>query len=427
MKHWHKLSEDEISVLQTVFWSKGCSRLCLAEKLHYSKSKTNTLVSSLLAQDVLIETGLQHSSGGRRPEKLEFNSQLGVILAVDIGATSIDVALMTPNMSILKAHTESADVGHGPCAILTRVKVIMRDLLNQCEYDHQQVIAIGIGVPGPVDFEKAQLVNPPLMPEWDAFSIRDYLRDEYQSPIFVDNDVNLMALGTLWHLEAKLQNFLVIKVGTGIGCGVICHGQVYRGTTGSAGDVGHICVDQQGPRCRCGNLGCVEAMAAAPAIVSMAMEAVHNKESFFLEQCLINKGQITIQDVRQAGLSGDAAANKIIAHSGNLIGQMLAAAINFFNPAQVFIGGGVTHIGPLFLASVRQSVYQRSLALSTRHLEITDAPEADRLGLIGAGVLAIQETLSRYRVLNANVIQPFAQAKMSIPNQKPVHYRHVSN
>ena len=134
-------------------------------------------------------------------------------------------------------------------------------------------MAIGIGVPGPVNFDRGQLVNPPLMPDWDSFSIRDYLREDYAAPVFVDNDVNLMALGELWRLQRSLQNFLVIKVGTGIGCGIVCHGEVYRGANGSAGDVGHICVDQDGPRCHCGNLGCVEVMAAGPAIARMAIEA----------------------------------------------------------------------------------------------------------------------------------------------------------
>ena len=141
-------------------------------------------------------------------------------------------------------------------------------------------------MPGPVDFESAQLVNPPLMPEWDSFSIRDYLAEAFPAPVFVDNDVNLMALGELWRMQRSLQNFLVIKVGTGIGCGIVCHGEVYRGANGSAGDVGHICVDQAGPRCHCGNLGCVEAMAAAPAIARMALEAAQAGESEGWRNCL---------------------------------------------------------------------------------------------------------------------------------------------
>ena len=203
------------------------------------------------------------------------------------------------------------------------------------------------------------------------------------------------ALGELWRLQRSLQNFLVIKVGTGIGCGIVCHGEVYRGANGSAGDVGHICVDTEGQRCHCGNLGCVEAMAAGPAISRMAAEAANSGNSAVLAAYLHANGVIAPEDVAQAGRNGDAAANGIIQRSGSLIGQMLASVVNFFNPSHVFIGGGITRIGPLFLASVRQSVYQRSLALSTRHLEIQYTPLAAQGGLVGAGVLAMQETLRR--------------------------------
>jgi predicted NBD/HSP70 family sugar kinase len=231
------------------------------------------------------------------------------------------------------------------------------------------------------------------MPAWDSFSIRDYLREDYAAPVFVDNDVNLMALGELWRLKRSLSNFLVIKIGTGIGCGIVCHGEVYRGAAGSAGDVGHICVDQEGPRCHCGNVGCVEAMAAGPAITRMAMQAAEAGESAALAERLRAQGRIDAVDVGQASRAGDAAANAIVQRAGNLIGQMLASIVNFFNPSHVFIGGGITRIGPLFLAALRQSVYQRSLALSTRHLEIQYTPLGTQAGLIGAGVLAMHETL----------------------------------
>ncbi|NML47355.1 ROK family protein [Ramlibacter sp. G-1-2-2] len=382
-----------MDVLQTVFWSAGSSRNALAGRLDCSKSRANALAAGLIEQGLLEETGLQVSSGGRRPETLHLARGLGVLVGVDLGATSLDVAVMRPDMGVLARHSEDADVRAGPGVVLARVREVMRELLARCGASGKDVIGIGMGVPGPVDFASAQLVNPPLMPEWDSFSIRDYLGEAFSAPVFVDNDVNLMALGELWRLQRSLPNFLVIKVGTGIGCGIVCHGEVYRGANGSAGDVGHICVDQAGPRCHCGNLGCVEAMAAAPAITRMAVEAAEQGESAALADCLRANGRLTAVDVGQASRGGDAAANAIIQRAGNLIGQMLASVVNFFNPSHVFIGGGVTQIGPLLLASVRQSVYHRSLALSTRHLDIQYTPLGGQAGLVGAGALAMQESL----------------------------------
>ena len=393
MDRWKGLSPDEMRVLETTVWSAGGSRHGMAIRLGYSRSKANALIAGLVEQGLLAEVGQRESSGGRRAETLQLNAGLGVLLGIDIGATSLDVAVLRPDLSVIAHHSEACDVRSGPGVLLARMRVLMRDLLAANGLQARQVIGIGIGVPGPVDFASAQLVDPPLMPSWDGFSIRDYLREEYSAPVFVDNDVNLMALGELWRLQRSLPNFLVIKVGTGIGCGIVCHGEVYRGAAGSAGDVGHICVDQAGPRCHCGNLGCVEAMAAGPAITRRAIEAAQAGHSPVLVDCLRASGTVTAYDVGQASRSGDAVANDIIQQAGSLIGQMLASVVNFFNPSHVFIGGGITRIGPLFLAAVRQSVYQRSLALSTRHLEIQYTPLGGQAGLIGAGVLAIQETL----------------------------------
>ena len=393
MAPWSRLTADEMQLLETTFWSAGGSRHGMAERLGFSKSKANSLIAGLVEQGLLAEAGLQRSSGGRRPENLQLHAGLGVVVGIDIGATSLDVAVLGPGLDVLAHHAEPADVREGPGVVLARVRVLVRELLARAGYEARQVIGIGIGVPGPVNFEIGQLVNPPLMPAWDSFSIRDYLREDYAAPVFVDNDVNLMALGELWRLRRSLTNFLVIKVGTGIGCGIVCHGEVYRGAAGSAGDVGHICVDQEGPRCHCGNLGCVEVMAAGPAITRMAMQAAEAGESEALAECLRAQGRIEAVDVGEASRAGDASANAIVQRAGSLIGQMLASIVNFFNPSHVFIGGGITRIGPLFLAAVRQSVYQRSLALSTRHLEIQYTPLGAQAGLIGAGVLAMHETL----------------------------------
>ena len=394
MTPWQATTADEMRVLDAAFWSPGSSRHALAAPLGFSASKGKALIAGLIDQGLLEEAGPQPSQGGRPAETLRLHHGLGVLLGVDIGVTSLSVAVLRPDLGILARHEEDIDVRRqGPGVVLARTAVLMRELLARSHSRADQVQGIGVGVPGPVNFEAGQLVSPPLMPDWDQFSIRDFLRDEYRAPVFVDNDVNLMALGELWRLKRTLPNFIVIKVGTGIGCGIVCHGSVYRGASGSAGDVGHIGVDHEGPRCHCGNRGCVEAMAAAPAIVRLATEAAESGESPALAAALAARGSLRAEDVGTASRAGDAAANRIIQHAGHLIGQMLAAVVNFFNPSHVLLGGGITQIGPLFLAAVRQSVYQRSLALSTRQLEVQYAPLGAQGGVVGAGALAMSETL----------------------------------
>ena len=393
MVRWDDLSPAEITVLETVFWSSGVSRSELAEQSGFSRSKANMATAALIERGMLDETGPQASSGGRRPETLLLSSDMGVLAAIDLGASSVDVALVAPDMTVLAHHAEAIEITEGPGVVLSRVKDILRDLRKRCNIRAEKVIGIGIGVPGPVEFDSGLLVAPPIMPGWEGFSIREYLRDEYAAPAFIDNDVNVMAMGELWRLHRKLPNFLVIKIGTGIGCGIVCNRMIYRGTNGSAGDVGHICVDPAGERCHCGNQGCVEIMAAGPAIARQGAEAAKAGKSPQLAQVLATNGVITPEDVGQASRGGDVAANAIIKLSGKLIGQMLATVVNFFNPSHIFIAGGISHIGPMFLASIRQSIYQRSLPLSTRHLEILYAPLGDRAGVIGCAAMAFQETM----------------------------------
>ncbi len=392
---WKGLKHGEKTLLDHVFWSRGLSRDALAAASSFSKSRANATVAELLEQGLLEQTGDPVATGGRRAETLRLSRNLGVLVAVAVGATGLEVGILSPDLAELAHHSEPADVRDGPVPVLSRIRALARQLLAQCGLQPRQVIAIGIGLPGPVDVGSGQLVNPPLMPQWEAYSIRDDLAADFQAPVFVDNDVNVMALGELWRLQRALPNFLVVKVGTGIGCGVVCHGQVYRGANGSAGDVGHICVVPDGPRCHCGNLGCVETLAAGPAIARMATEAADAGHSPRLARLIAERGPLRLQDVAEACRAGDMAATQVVQRSGAWVGQMLASVVNFFNPSHVFIGGGITRVGPLFLAAVRQSVYHRSLALSTRHLDIQYTPLGERAGLIGAGVLAMQESLRR--------------------------------
>ncbi|WP_211099563.1 ROK family protein [Azospirillum agricola] len=393
MVNWQPLSAGERALLERLFWSAGLSRGELASSAAFSKSKANLVIASLIGRGLIEEGGNLPSSGGRRPEMLHLSHRMGVLAGIDVGATSLDVALLAPDMTLLDHRSEPADVQAGPAALFVRARALLGEALERHGLTRDRVLGIGVGVPGPVAFDSGLLVNPPLLPGWEGFSIRDELGAEYGAPVFVDNDVNVMALGTHWRLRGQLQNFLVVKVGTGIGCGVICHGTVYRGADGSAGDVGHICVDPNGPLCHCGNAGCVEAMAAGPAIARMAEEAARAGESLRLREILDLNGFISPVELGNASRAGDAAAAAIVQRAGVQIGRMLAAVVNFFNPSHVFIGGGVAQIGPLLLASIRQSVYQRSLALSTRHLDIQYVPQVESAGVIGAGVLALQETI----------------------------------
>src|SRR5918998_2202337 len=345
--------------------ARPVSRARLTEALSSSRGKISAEVARLIEVGLLAEEGPAESEGGRRSSLLGIPHSAGLIAVVDIGATSIDVALTTLGSGLVAHRGESADVRFGPQPVLHRVKELFSELLEGQAADPRDVLAIGIGVPGPVERASGLLTAPPIMPGWDRFPIRDVFAGEYAAPVFVDNDVNIMALGEHWGGVAKgVDDVIFVKIGTGIGSGLIIGGRLHRGIKGCAGDLGHICVDPDGPLCSCGNAGCLEAMAAAPAIVLQAERCAREGESPPLMAVLQEKGELSMKVVREAARRGDYCALTVIRRSGKLIGQTLASAVNVLNPSMIVIGGGVFHIGKALLAEIRSAVYQRSFPLA---------------------------------------------------------------
>ena len=353
----------------------------------------------MIEAGLLAEGGLAKSEGGRRSSLLRIPRSAGLIAAVDLGATSTDVALSTLGGELLVHRGEPGDVKDGPQRVLDRVKELLSELLSEQRADAQDVLAIGVGVPGPVEQASGVLRSPPIMPGWDGFPIRAAFADKYDAPVFVDNDVNVMALGEHRDGVGKGEdNVLFVKIGTGIGGGIIADGHLQRGSQGCAGDIGHICADPDGPVCSCGNRGCLEAMAAAPAIAAKAERCAKEGLSPVLERVFEERGALTARDVGEAASLGDYHALQIIKESGRLVGQVLATLVSTLNPSLIVVGGGVANIGHSLLAEIRTAVYRRSLPLATRNLPIVFS-ELDRVaGVTGASVLAAEGVLQTTRV-----------------------------
>ena len=375
--------------------ARSVSRGQLSDALDSSRTKVSAEVSRLVELGLLAEEGLAESEGGRRSTLLGIPRSAGLISAVDLGATSIDVALTMLGSEIVAHRGEPADIRDGPKPILRRTKQLLSELLEGQMAEPKDVLAIGIGVPGPVEQAAGVLRSPPIMPGWDRFPIRSAFAGEYAAPVFVDNDVNVMALGEHWGGVGRgVDNLLFIKVGTGIGGGIITDGRLYRGTQGCAGDIGHISVDPKGPVCTCGNLGCLEAVAGAPALAAEAERRAREGLSPVLGEILKEKGKLTAIDVGKAAGIGDYEALTIVRDAGRLIGSVLATLVSVLNPSLIVIGGGVSQIGHSFLAEIRSAVYHRSLPLATRNLPVVLSELENDAGVVGASVLAAEGVLA---------------------------------
>jgi len=359
----------------------------------WSKAKASQEIRSLINKGYLVEVGEGASLGGRKPRLLRINSGLGYIAGIDIGATSLEIALADVTGSIVQRRSEATDVRLMPEAVLGRCTQLLFELLHLQNGEPDQLLGIGVGVPGPVDFSRGVLVAPPLMPDWENFRIRDFVKDSFPAAfVVVDNDVNIMALGEQRAGDAaNIDHFIFVKIGTGIGAGIISNGRIHRGRDGCAGDIGHICVDKNGPLCACGNTGCLEAMAAGPAIASKATEAARSGGSPILAQMMeVNGGTLRPEDVNAACREGDQASLDIIRASGRMVGDVLAGLVNFFNPSHVFIGGGIANFGNHLLVAIRSAVLQRSLPLATTHLTIQYSRTGSDAGVTGAIALALE-------------------------------------
>jgi predicted NBD/HSP70 family sugar kinase len=337
------------------------SRVELGERLELPRARVGAEVTRLDEVGLVETAGPSASRGGRRSTLVRLAGDLRV-LAVDVGATSVGVAVTDASCEVLAHTVEDCDVRQGPHPVLRRVAELAAKIRDEAP---GRLVAAGIGLPGPVSFAEGMAVAPPIMPGWDRFNVRDHLGGLWGCPVAVDNDVNAMALGERHAGVARsTEDLMFVKIGTGIGCGIVLGGKVYRGVAGTAGDIGHIRLDDYGPTCACGEVGCLEA--------------------YFGGAALARDGLITARDVGRAAAAGDFGAVNLIRDGGRRLGHVVASLVSFLNPGMVVIGGGVAQLGHQLLAEVRSAVYRRSLPLATGNLPIVLSELGDTAGVIGA-------------------------------------------
>jgi predicted NBD/HSP70 family sugar kinase len=356
------------------------TRAELARHTGLARSTVAQRVDALLAAGLVYDAGGSASTGGRPPTVLAFNHAAGVVLVADLGATHARIALTDLAGAPLAERAADLDIARGPDEVLDWVSERFTELLQETGHSAPEVRGIGIGVPGPVEFASGRPFNPPIMPGWDGYSIPGWFAERYSAPVLVDNDVNIMARGEHWMHWRDIEHLLLVKVGTGIGCGIVAGGQIHHGARGAAGDIGHIRATSEEIVCRCGNVGCLEAVAGGQALAErLAAEGADTENS---------------RDVVQLVRSGDATAMRMVREAGRSLGEVLAGTVNFFNPAVIVIGGDIAEAQAQLIAGVREGIFSRSLALATRDLRIVPCQLGDRAGITGAAMMAIDHVLS---------------------------------
>jgi glucokinase-like ROK family protein len=392
-----------VTVLDEVRLGRSVSRSEVVARTGLGRAIVAQRVGELIERGLIAEGDVGPSTGGRPPRQLTFRADAGHLLVADLGATSIDVAVTTLDGRILGHHDEPVHIADGPDACLARVEALFERLLQTTPGVPGKLWGIGIGVPGPVEFQSGRPISPAIMPGWDGYPVRDRFAARYSAPVWVDNDVNVLALGE-WRAGVAIghDNVVVVKIGTGIGAGIISDGRLHRGAQGSAGDVGHIqVVDDPAVVCRCGNTGCLEALAGGEALGRAGEAAAREGRSAGLTAALELRGSVTAEDVARVASFGDPVAVAMLQSAGRRIGSMLASVVNFFNPSLIVIGGGVANSPDQLLGAIRETIYRRSLPLASRDLLIQRSSLGGLAGVIGASAMVIdllfaRETIGRW-------------------------------
>src|SRR6201991_982057 len=341
------------SLLRLIRNGEAVTRADLVRRTGLARSTVAQRLDALLAHQLVYEAGGSASTGGRPPTVLAFNQGAGVVLVADLGATHSRLVV--------------SDLAGAPLAEISRASADVR--------------GIGVGVPGPVAFSRGEPVAPPIMPGWDGFSIPDWFSTHYDAPVLVDNDVNIMALGEHWTHWRDIEHLLYVKIGTGIGCGIVAGRRIHRGAQGAAGDIGHVRLSgHDDVICRCGNIGCLEAVAGGRALASNLTALGLAAESS--------------RDVVGLVRAGEPQAIQAVRDAGRYLGEVLAECINFFNPGAIVIGGDISEAHQPLLAGVREVIFQRSLPLATGDLRIVPSRLGDRAGAIGAAIMVIEHVLA---------------------------------
>jgi predicted NBD/HSP70 family sugar kinase len=360
-----------------------------------SRSTVAARIDVLMRLGLIAPYGDGVSTGGRPPSLLALNPASRVVAGVDIGASHTSVALADLAGVVLAERRADLDVAAGPTEVLGWAESAIADLLaEQKRPDPKRPVAklaaIGLGLPGPVEHSTGRAINPPIMPGWDRYDVPGHVQQAFAVPVLVDNDVNIMALGEQHAHLPDVQDLVFIKVATGIGAGLISGGELQRGAQGAAGDLGHVRVARGADvLCRCGNQGCLEAIAAGPALARILRESGVPAENG--------------QDVVDLARGGDAAAVQVVRQAGRDIGEVVATLVNVMNPSAVVIGGAISDAGESLIAGIREVVYNRSLPLATEHLTITTSRAGGRAGVIGAAALAIGHVLSPASIDSASL------------------------
>lgn len=383
-------------ILRHLCFNGSMSRMEISQQTQLSPGTVTNVTSELLQSGVLIEKGLEESSGGRPRTIVDINPQYGYFIGVDLGETQVALELFDLKMNKLcttvEPVTQEGDMLEQYIGILQHG---CQDLIACGEISAEKILGVGIGVPGIVEHNGQVSVAAPMW-GWQAKPLLDRIEKAVRLPVYIDNGAKAMALAESWFGAGRgVQDMAVILIGTGIGAGIITKGALYRGATNSAGEWGHTKVALHGRACRCGGKGCLEAYVGAPGILTSLREAGNSPQDDQFQ---------AIGALVEAYQRGDVAAKRVMDDITLVLGVGIANLVNLFNPERIEIGGWAgLLIGEAVLDDLSACIKQNALPLSTKELYIGLCQLGQDAICTGAACLVLEEFLSANLKFNRGI------------------------
>ncbi len=356
------------------------TRAEVALRTGLSRATVSAGLNQLLDSELAVEIGSGPGGpgGGRPPAVVRLGPRAGLAVGVDIGNRHLRVAVADLGHEVLAMANENHQPGRPALLVLDRAAEMVRQALAELGFDLGKVVGVGMGLPAPLGTTSAALAASNLLPAWAGVAPGSELSRRLGCPVSVDNDANLGALAEfLWGAGRGTSTIAYLKAATGIGGGLVVNGELFRGVTGTAGEIGHVTLDERGDVCRCGNRGCLELVAGGAALVASMRRTHHEVES--------------LAELIRLGIEGDPGCRRILADAGTHIGVALGSLVNLVNPEAIVIGGELGQADELLLDPMRRALRRAAIGPAVDAARVVPAQLGERSEVLGAVAVVLRE------------------------------------
>ena len=359
------------------------SRAELSRRTGLSRSTVSTLVADLQRRGLIVERPGQFAGEGQpgRPAALlELDPSAAAAVGIDFDHDKVRVAVSDLSRSVLAEASAMHDVDHDALGALDLAAELTESVLEQAQLDRERLLGVGVALAGPIDHDKGAVHPSDVLPGWTDIDAATELEQRLDTLAYVDNDANLGALAEVTLGAGRNARFAAyVSISSGIGAGIVVDGRPYHGHRGTAGEIGHVVVDPQGPICRCGNRGCLETLASGPALLKLVRESRDRED-------------LTVREMIELARNGDAGCRRAIVDAGQVVGRVVAGLVNLFSPEMVVVGGDLGEAGDLLLDPLREAVRRNALPAAAEDLRVVAGELGERANLLGALALVLMQS-----------------------------------